>query len=123
MSNSRAGRIFLKIDGTQQDAKGNFTYNLGGDKREAILGPDKVHGFKSLPQVPFIEGEITDRGDLDLAALQAIEDTTVTLELTNGKAVVLRNAWYAADGNVQTEEANVQIRFEGISAEELSDAQ
>jgi len=117
--NRRAGRIFLKIGGEQYDAKGSFTYNPGGVKRECIAGADKVHGFKEAVQVPFVEGEITDRGDLDLATLQAIEDTTVTLELATGKVFVLRNAWYAADGDVQTEEAVIQCRFEGISGEEV----
>ncbi len=117
-SNRRAGKIFFKTDGVLQDAKGAFTYNLGSDKREGIVGSDSVHGFKETPQIPFIEGEITDRSDLDLAAFQRIEDSTITLELANGKTIVMRNAWYAADGDVSTEEANIQVRFEGLSAEE-----
>jgi len=77
-----------------------------------------VHGYKGMPRVPFIEGEITDRGNLDLAAFQALTDATITLELANGKTVILRDAWYSADGDVGTEEANIQVRFEGLSAEE-----
>ncbi|MFP3943815.1 MAG: phage tail tube protein [Alphaproteobacteria bacterium] len=119
MSNRRAGIIFLKINGRQHDARGNFTYNLGVPKREAIVGADGVHGHKEMPKAPFIEGEITDRGDLDVEALQRLDDVTVTLELANGKVILLRNAWYAADGDAQTEEANIQVRFEGLSAEEV----
>lgn len=77
-----------------------------------------MHGYKGMPRVPFIEGEITDRGNLDLAAFQALTDATITLELANGKTVILRDAWYSADGDVGTEEANIQVRFEGLSAEE-----
>ena len=50
-NNRRAGRIYFKVDGTQYDAKGKFSYNLGLDKREAIVGADGVHGYKSTPQV------------------------------------------------------------------------
>jgi len=120
MSNRLSGLINFKVNGELQQAKGNFTYNLGQVKREAIVGADRVHGYKALPQVPYIEGEITDSSDYDLEALQNVDDATITLELANGKTVVLRDAWYAADGDVQTEEANIQIRFEGLSAEEVS---
>lgn len=118
--NRRAGILYFKVDGAQYEAKGNFTYNLGREKREAIVGADGVHGYKAMPQAPHIEGEITDRGDLDVAALMDLDDTTITLELANDKTVLLRNAWYAADGDIGTEEANVQIRFEGMSAEEVT---
>jgi len=119
MSNRRAGTIFLKTDGVQHDVKGSFTYNLGSPKRTAILGHDGVHGYSELPQTPFIEGEITDRADLDLAALEKLDNATVTLELANGKVIVLREAWFASEGDVETEAANIKVRFEGKSAEEI----
>ena len=91
--NRRAGVILLKVGGVQLDAKGNFTYNLGAPKREAIIGADGVHGYKETPQVPFIEGEITDRRDLSLADLAAIDGETVTLDLNTAKTGVLSQAW------------------------------
>jgi len=118
-NNRRSGTLFVKVSGTQYDAKGNFTYNIGSPKRDAIVGADRVHGYKELPQVPYIEGEITDASDLDLAAFTQLKDETITLELANGKVFILRDAWYAAEGNVQTEEANIQVRFEGMSGEEV----
>lgn len=118
-NNRRAGTVFFKVSGTQYDAKGNFTYNVGSPKRDAITGPDRVHGYKELPQVPSIEGEITDERTLDLAVFTQLKDETITLELANGKVFVLRDAWYAGEGNVQTEEANIQVRFEGLKGEEV----
>jgi Phage tail tube protein len=119
-NNRRAGQLFVKVNGVQYDAKGNWTYNAGNAKREAIVGADRVHGYKEMPQVPYVEGEITDAGTLDLDAVQNIVDATVTLELANGKTFVLRDAWYAADGDVQTEEGNIQVRFEGMDGDEIS---
>jgi hypothetical protein len=116
----RAGLIQLHINGETQDAKGSFSYNLGKPKREAIVGADGVHGFKETPQVAFIEGAITDRGNLDLAALATLTGATVTLSLANDKVVVLRDAWHAGDGTVSTEEAEIAVRFEGANAEEVS---
>lgn len=120
MSQRRGGTISLQINGSLQDAKGSFQYNLGRPKKEAIVGADSVHGYKEVPQVAFIEGEITDKGDLDLAALVEMTDATVTLELANGKVIVLRSAWYAGEGTGNTEEGNVGVRFEGKSGEEIS---
>jgi hypothetical protein len=119
MSDKRAGTLELKINGQIQDCVGSFTYNIGSPKREALLGHDRVHGYKELPQTPFIEGEIRDRGDLDIKALQALAGVTVVLKLAVGKSFVLQNAWYAADGDVGSEDGNIQVRFEGTRGEEV----
>ena len=114
-NNRRAGRVYLKIDGALHDAKGSFSYNLGRDKRDGIVGADGIHGYKETPQIPYIEGAITDRGDLDLDALARQDNVTVTLELVNGKTIVLANAWYAGEGTVTTGEAEIAVRWESRS--------
>lgn len=115
----RAGVIQLQVNGEIFDAKGDFTYNLGRPMREAIVGSDAIHGFKETPQVAFIEGAITDRGTLDLAALVTGRDLTVTLAFTNGKTIVLSEAWFAGEGSGSTEEAEIAVRWEGANAEEV----
>lgn len=115
----RSGKLFIKVDGALYDAVGSFTYNLGADKREGQVGPDGVHGFKVMPQIPYIEGEFRDGQNVDVQKLLEIEDATVTLELANGKVIVLKDAWYAADGDIGTEDGNIQVRFEGVKAEEV----
>jgi hypothetical protein len=116
----RAGIIQLQVNGEIQDCKGSFSYNLGAPKRETMLGSDRAHGFKEVPQVAFIEGAITDRGTLDLRALVTTDGATVTLSLANGKTVVLRDAYFAGDGTASSEEAEIAVRFEGSNAEEVS---
>lgn len=116
----RAGLIQLQISGEIQDAKGSFSYNLGRPKRETLVGSDGVHGFKETPQVAFVEGAITDRGNLDVAALATGRDLTVTLSLGNGKVIVLRDAWFAGEGTASSEEAEIPVRWEGANAEEIS---
>lgn len=114
-----AGIIAVKVNGEQLLAKGNYTYNLGQPKRDAVVGADGTHGYKETPQVSFIEGEITDRSDISLESLVLTKDATITLELGNGKIIVLRDAWFAGEGTGNTEEGNVSVRFEGMSAEEV----
>lgn len=117
--NRIGGLIALKINGDMYFAKGNFTYNLGKPKKEGVVGSDRVHGYKETPQIPFIEGEITDRNELNLEDLLTLDDATVTLELANGKVIMLREGWYAGEGTGNTEEGNIPLRIEGMSAEEV----
>ena len=119
MDQRRGGLIQVQANGEIFDAKGSWSYNLGRPKREPIIGADGVHGYTEKPQVAYIEGEITDRGSLDLNALVTLTEATVTLQLANGKVVVLRDGWYAGDGKVGAEEANIEVRFEGKGAEEI----
>lgn len=116
----RAGLLQLQVNGEIQDAKGEFSYSLGTPKRTAIVGSDSVHGYKEEPQVAFIEGMITDRLTLDVAALSTITGATITLALANGKTISLRQAWYAGDATVKTGEGEIVVRWEGKSGQEIS---
>lgn len=121
MANQRiAGPIQVQVNGEVFRAKGNFTFNLGRGMREAVIGSDAVHGYKETPQVPFIEGEFTDAGDMDMDALVSLVNATVTIDLGNGKMFALYDAWFAGEGTGNSEEANLAVRFEGIGAEEIS---
>lgn len=113
------GIIEFKANGEQYSAKGSFTYNLGKNKREGVVGSDSVHGYKEMPQIPYIEGVITDNQDLDLAAFLALEDATITLSLANSKIIVMREAWNASEGNVTTEEGEIEFRMEAMRGEEV----
>jgi predicted heme/steroid binding protein len=117
MSQRRGGIISLQLNGEVYDAKGSFSYNLGRPLREAIMGADGPHGFKETPQVGFIEGAITDRAGMDLDKLLTFKDGTVTLELANGKVVLLSDAYYAGEGTGTTEEGEIPVRFEGKAEE------
>lgn len=119
MNRRVGGILFFKVDQELFQAKGEFTYNINPVKRESVVGVDRVHGFKEEPAVLFIEGAITDSDELDLQDFQAIRDATITLETANGKVIVLRDAFYAADGDVTSSEGEIQVRFEGLGADEV----
>ena len=113
------GIIALKVDGYTYNVKGNCTYNLGTDKREAVVGADGPHGYKVMPQSPYIEGEFSDTEEISLQALTRVTNSTVTLELRNGKVIVIRNAAFTGDGTANSEEGNIAFRFDGRSGEEI----
>lgn len=121
MANTRIGGLIqFKVEGELFQAKGNFEYNLGIPKKEMVVGSDAVHGFKETPQVPMISGAITDTDELDLEAFRRLRDVTVTLELANGKVIVLESGVEASDGNVSSEEGEIEFKFEGFRAREVS---
>lgn len=122
MANIRAGKILIKANAVRYRAKGDFTYNLGVDKKTMIAGTDGVHGYKTETVIPFIEGVITDGDDLDVKALIGITDALVELELANGKTIALRGAVFAADADISTGEGEIPVRFEGLSCEEVNGA-
>lgn len=116
----RAGLLAFSIDGERYDVVGNINYSLGEPVREELIGADGVHGYKEVPGTPLMELEIRDSGDLDVASVARINDATVTAELVNGKAVVLRRAFQASPVTQGSEEGTVEVRFVGLSAEEIS---
>lgn len=113
------GLLTLRLNGVGYLAKGKFSYGLGVPKREPIMGVDRPHGFKELPVIGFIEGEITDDGSLDLVSLFTAQGATVTLQLNNGKTVMADSAWYAGDGKTETDEGNVPFLFHSNHVEEF----
>lgn len=113
------GMIEVKANGQLYSAKGSWSYNLGLPKRDIVVGSDAVHGYKELPQEPYIEGVITDNADLSLKTLLELKEATVILSLANGKVVVLREAFFSGDGTVTTEEGEIAAKFSGSSADEV----
>lgn len=114
-----AGVLSFQLNGSAFRMKGTWTYNLGRVKREAVVGSDGVHGFKEMPQVPFMEGAVTDGRSLVMDDLLDFTDGTCTLHLRNGKVIELRDAWFAGEGTVDTEESEIAVRFEGLGGEEV----
>ena len=110
------GLIQFKVDGERYKAKGNFEYNLGYPKRTELMGSDEMHDFTEEPQSAFIKGEITDGPEVDIAALATLQGVTVSLflDMTDtgpAKAIVLSNAYNAADGTGNSKEGNIPVEF------------
>ena len=112
------GVIRLRLDGNLRRAKGSFKYNLGRRKREMVVGTDSVHGYKEMIQVPYIEGIITDKYDVRSDDILNFTGEA-TLQLNNGKTIVLSNSVYTNEGEFDTEEGELGVRFEGTSAQEI----
>ncbi len=120
MGNLIAGILEISLNGKNLNAVGNFTLNLGQRKREFLTGPDRIHGYSEMPQVPSISGEIRD-GDALSATNDILKMTGATIIATvaNGKQYMFENAAYTGDGNIETEEGKIQFEAGAMSATEI----
>lgn len=113
-ANRVAGVCFLKVDGVQYSLRGSFKVQGIMTQKSGVAGLDGVHGYKEVPVVPSIDGEITDSPTLSIAAFQNITDSTVTAEMATGKTYILQNAWYAGTAELEGDEGKITVKFEGM---------
>jgi hypothetical protein len=114
-----AGVAYVFADGRQYPLRGNLTISIDMLEREGVAGQDAVHGFVEHPRVPWIEGDFSDIANLSLKALEAMCDVTITAELANGKAYILRNAWTSTAREFNAADGQATVRWEGMASEEL----
>lgn len=114
-----AGVAYVFVDGRQYPLRGNLVISTDTIERTGVAGQDGIHGFTETPRVPFIEGDFSDIAGLSLMTIQAMCDVTVTAELANGKAYVLRNAWTSTAREFNAADGQATIRWEGMASEEL----
>lgn len=115
----RAGLRSLRINGVVYRAVDECTYNLGGIKRDELVGQDAFHGFKETPVAPFCEVGLRDDDSLDVAALKALEGAAIILDLRNGKSIVFTRAAFAGDGQQTTQESVITAKFVAESVREV----
>jgi len=114
-TNFIAGTAYITVDGVNYQLEGELRYDVGGKKRETQGGQDTIHGFSEKPRAPFIEASIRDSGGLSWAAINAMTNVTVVLELANKKIVIGRNMWTVGDDRaVDTTESKAPVRWEGL---------
>ena len=116
--NYLAGTASINADGQNFALVGDFTYKLSGLARETIKGVDGIHGFKATPMEGEIKAKIRNMGSLSVAALGAMEDVTVIVQMANTKVVVGRNMWVTEQPPVDGVEATVDITWQSADVVE-----
>ena len=119
MANAVGGTIYLSIDGAQYAARGNFMVSPSSVGREGVAGQDYVHGYTEKPIVPGIKGDLTTVPGLSLETLLAITDSTIMVQLKNGKTYTLANAWTKGAFDIDTSEGKVGVEFQGLTCDEV----
>ncbi len=101
--------------------RGDMTWSFQKFEKKGIAGRDgRVHGFTSDPKIPFIEGSYTYDGAVTIAQLEAVTGASISVELGDGRQLVLRDAYVAGSIEAEGDDGKIKIRWEGQDGEELA---
>lgn len=115
-----AGIIKFVVDGIELSTEGSMTSNVGGFKREGKTSTNgSVVGFSEETIVPFIEGNIFLTSDLTAEKIKSMTNVTISFSRPTGKTVVFSEAFHAGEGDEDSENGTMEIRFEAKTAKEL----
>jgi Phage tail tube protein. len=114
-----AGIIYVKIDGDQIEARGKFTYQLSGEKKDGGANADGSAYLTGKAELGFIKGSISDTNKVDLEALKDAEDVSVTLELGNGKVISAKRAWQVDAMQGDSETGEIPIEWKSSFVKEI----
>lgn len=86
-------KFILRLNGKELRSDGKGKITPGGNKREAVVGPDVVYGFKEETVAPELEFKLHHTADVSLKELQEITAATVVAETDTGKQFIYNNAF------------------------------
>lgn len=115
MAGKIAGTTYINIDGAVISVKGSINCSFWDKTKEQIIGADGPHGYKEGYVTPFVEVTASTTAELDLNLLARISGSTVQVQMANGKTGVLSDATLANQPEINPEEGEVTLRFEGTS--------
>ena len=118
--NFLAGTAYLSIDGKRVRLAGEFSYSPSTFTRETLTGMDSVHGYKQKPAAGKIGVKLRDAADMSVTALGNTTNSTITVELANGKTIVGAGMWCTEQPTVDAEEGTIDWKLEGASVTELA---
>jgi Phage tail tube protein len=117
--NRIGGTLSFRIDGTQYEARGSFQVSPSPVKRTGVAGQDFVHGYIEEPVVPQIKGDISIGNLLSFDQLIGINDSTIQINLANGRNYVLTDAWVTGGFVIDAHDGKCEIVCEGITCQEF----
>jgi len=114
-----AGPVKLDCNGTQILIEGSWKSSKGNTNGEVLRTPtNQTAGVKRTPGGGYVEGNaFVDKAFIEnvLAPAESIltQRTTVTLTLPTGDLFVLTNAFFVADGEMDSDSGVMAMRWEG----------
>jgi len=119
MATPQNGVVAVRVNGDPIRIKGTVTYALGGKVREPVEGPTGLAGFSVKGMAAFVEVVSVDADDVDLGQLQGLTEQTITVQLENGKTIVVNDASVVGLIEASTDEGEFTVRFVGPTAKEV----
>ncbi|MCX7071212.1 MAG: phage tail tube protein [Gammaproteobacteria bacterium] len=119
MASRILGRATIKVDGRELNTKRGSTLDPGGEKRTAVVGSRRVHGFSSELMAPSLELKITQTPEFGLEEIRAIEDATVLFDGDDGVSYVLSGAFCTDPPKLSEVDGEITATFSAISCDRV----
>lgn len=111
-----AGTAHIKIDGVSYstDIEDGYTIKFQTLKATPITSSDGTIHYSETPVPDTLSGTLLTTADLNPSTLYNLRNTTIQVQLNNGKTAVLRNAFFSGDPSVSTKDGKFTIEFTGV---------
>jgi Phage tail tube protein len=118
-NNQVAGQARVKIDSALLETDGQTKLEIGGPKREPVMGDYQAGSFRQSTEPSKIEVSVLYKEQTDLAAFRSITDATITIEYDTGAVWVIRGGYYSEVASINQQDGKASLVFMGQPAESL----
>ena len=120
MSDTVAGTIHFKVNGTPYAAFGNWTIDLGLPKKSSLMaGNGKRAGKKEEHRPASLKGEMYKIMGVSVGDIAAIDNATITLVVGDGSRFVFNGANSSGETTYETEDGKISCEFEADDCTEI----
>jgi hypothetical protein len=113
------GRATIKVDGKILLNQRGAELDLGGEKRNPVVGSNSVHGYSAEFMAPQLTLTVSKRSDVNLGDLDAIENATILWEGDDGSRYVLHEAFRVDTVKLKEVNGEVPLTFSAMSCDPL----
>ncbi len=117
--NRVVGQSTVEFNGTRYPTAGETTLEIGGAKRESVMGDYEAGAFKESVEPAKCDVTILYKPGVRLSDIRAIDDATVTVQLDTGVTWIMRNAYCAEVISFSTSDGKAKVVMQGPPAEEM----
>jgi hypothetical protein len=114
------GEATIRANGTELKTTGTAKFYPGGKRRTTHTGGGKVRGFSEQTVEPYIECQLAADNDVDVIAINAITDATITFEGNNGLSYMVTGATLAEPIGISDEGKTDSGKWVGKKAKKMS---
>lgn len=116
----KAGIASMRVNGKNITVMGNVVIGMGTELRETLKSATGPIGYKAESGVPALAFQSVYDSSVDLKELFELSGVDITLTLRDRTAFAYSNAWAMTPGELESEEAKLELAFNALSVEQLT---
>lgn len=113
------GRVRLRKNGKEFLSKRGMTLNVGGVKRNPVVGSNGVHGYSEEIVAPELEFTISYDSNTDLNELLNDSNSTILIEPDVGRKWTLIEAFMTEPPSIKEQDGEVDLKYSGTRCEPM----